>query len=385
MHNPNFTSYQQHVHPAIHLLQQWQMFMSGLDRVMLFYQLDNKALFEGLEWNQQTQQQLSTPIQLSNDTMLKLTQITKEKNTQQWTSPELLPFVQASKLSLSQLDLFSENNYLVLLVPCTINSRSILSYLFFRNDCSNFGMSDSHTTLDTSHKAIIGKMASRFAQMTINNYQTTIEQNNQFKLQTQKLLEHKYLEDTESKESFASWKNQWMSTYLLEASKRDGVNYVISQEAAFKLINLDLSYSVTQEIIDNAVIYICNLYNVQPGDDVIIKESLLVIPRIEQQETSVPATEPINRQSKTILLLDRLEESAIRLQQQGHSITSSDVGANMPKAISAPAISDALRKNKTRILNLFEQYPERWSTIRSYFKPIINLSAKKNQFLRASS
>jgi hypothetical protein len=45
----------------------------------------------------------------------------------------------------------------------------------------------------------------------------------------------------------------------------------------------------------------------------------------------------------------------------------------MEKPISAPAITDAIRKNRENILQLLEQHPEKWQLIRSYFKPLTNI------------
>ncbi|MBL6950397.1 MAG: hypothetical protein ISR57_07110, partial [Bacteroidales bacterium] len=55
------------------------------------------------------------------------------------------------------------------------------------------------------------------------------------------------------------------------------------------------------------------------------------------------------------------------------SLTSVNVGKEFPTPISAPAITDALRKHKKRIIHLFDQYPEKWEIIRHEFRPIQNI------------
>lgn len=372
------------VHPAIHMMQQWQLFMDGIDRIMTFYLDEGKAHMEGLEWNRQLSDNF-LPVTIDEEVNRKLVSAATEKADYQWMRPELLPFMQQQSLSLHQLNLFSESAYLVLLVRVHTNATSIVSYLFYRNDTSNFGISDGQAQLETSHKAIIGKMASRFAQMTIQNYISSKSQEEVFRQQTRRMLENKQIETKRDKEALDSWKINWLDTYLNDLSRRDGVNYVISDSAKQKLLYSKLNFEDCKRSIDNCISYICNLYMIAPGDDVLIEDSYLLLEQRSQPVAieNTPNARP-SRSSKTMRLLDRLEESANKLQFQGLSITSADVGANMSKPISAPAISDALRKNRVRILQLLEQYPQQWTTIRQSFKPITNLITKNNQRISSS-
>ncbi|WP_430817456.1 hypothetical protein [Carboxylicivirga sp. RSCT41] len=384
MHKPIPITQTAIVHPAIHMMQQWQLFMDGIDRIMTFYPSEDQDMMEGLEWNRQLSESLM-PVIIAEDVNSKLLSAAKEKADYQWMRPELLPFMQQQPVHLNQLNLFSESAYLVLLVRIQTAKTSILSYLFYRNDTSNFGISDGQARLDTSHKAIIGKMASRFAQMTIENYLASKTQEESFRRHTRNILEHKQIEVSKGKEALVSWKINWLDTYLNDLSRRDGVNYVISETAQQKLLNKDLSFEECKQSIDNCISYICNLFMISPGDDVMIEEDYMILEQNTAVIKSDHAVEILqSRSSKTMRLLDRLEESAYKLQHQGLSITSADVGANMAKPITAPAISDALRKNRVRILQLLEQYPQRWQTIRQSFKPITNLITKNNQRLSTS-
>jgi hypothetical protein len=53
----------------------------------------------------------------------------------------------------------------------------------------------------------------------------------------------------------------------------------------------------------------------------------------------------------------------------------------MDKQITAPAISDAVKTNKNRILRLLEKYPDKWPYIRKQFRPVLNIMPKNNYFL----
>ncbi len=369
-------------HPAAFLMQQWQGFIHGADRVLAFYEEAQNKAIEGLEWNQQMHGIIS-PLSISEEARQKLSSLFKDKTAYQWLRPDLLPFMNQERLSISQLDLFSESHYLVLLVRTSSHASTILSYLFFRNDCSNFGISDGRRQLDTSHKAIIGKMASQFASIVLRNYFDAQQQSESFRQQTKSILSASQLDSNRYKTDLNNWKNNWLDTYLSDLSKRDGLNYVISEDAREKLMSSKLDYEHCKLTIDNCIDYICKLQGVTPGDEVLLEGAYLVLPQQLNAQTPF-VSEPVQRPNKVILLLDRLEDAAIALQQQGLAITSAEVGAQMPKPITAPAISDALRKHRVRILHLLEQYPERWNTIRQYFKPIINLKNKKYGFLNAS-
>ncbi|WP_439185671.1 hypothetical protein [Carboxylicivirga taeanensis] len=369
-------------HPAAFLMQQWKLFMNGVDRVLIFYL--QRGHIEGLEWNQHMRGIIS-PLTLSEEAERELSIIIKERTAYQWLRPELLPFINKERLSINQLDLFSESLYLVLQVRNMYEEIPLISYLFFRDDCSNFGISNGQTQLETSHKAIIGNMATQFASVSLNNFYNVQHEASSFRQQTLKILEANQMGSDRDKDELLTWKNDWLDTYLLDLSKRDGVNYVISDAARTKLLTASDNYEISKEAIDNCIDYICKLYPVTPGDDLTIEAAYLMISPTKEQAVNAPKAEPTSRQSKVILLLDRLEEAAVSLYRQDQAITSAEVGANMVKPISAPAISDALRKNKVRILQLLEQYPQKWTTIRKHFKPIINLRAKKDQFLNASS
>lgn len=371
------------IHPAVHLLQQWKSFMDGIDRLMCFYQSDDNGMIEGIEWYPQVRDALM-PISLGEEAKAKLAQQLIDNTSYQWLRPELLPFTSRSRLAITQMDLFTESECLVLFIRSKAGEATILSYLFFRNDCSNFGMAKRQGQLETSHKAIIGKMASQFAKITLNSFISLNADENNFRQITRSLLETKQLEQQKQKDEFKNWKISWLDTYLREISQRDAVNYVMSEEAKSKLLENAHAYESIKKTIDKCISYICNLQLVQVGDEVLIEPGYIVFDNAVQDTYKETEASTNSRSSRTMHLLDRLETSAALLHQQGLSLTSAEVGANMPKPITAPAISDAVRKNRVRILQLFDQYPQRWPLIRQSFKPITNLQTRKNQFLSAS-
>jgi hypothetical protein len=83
-----------------------------------------------------------------------------------------------------------------------------------------------------------------------------------------------------------------------------------------------------------------------------------------------------SKESRAIDLLDKLERSSVVVKQKNLPFTSANVGKLMPTPISAPAITDALKKNGRKVTELLNRYPDRWKTIREEFRPVINLLNK---------
>jgi hypothetical protein len=71
-------------------------------------------------------------------------------------------------------------------------------------------------------------------------------------------------------------------------------------------------------------------------------------------------------------LLDKLENAAKTLQSKNIPLIGLKVGKAMEPPVSAPAITDALGKNRVIIRHILEKYPEKWETIRKDFKPLLN-------------
>jgi hypothetical protein len=80
-----------------------------------------------------------------------------------------------------------------------------------------------------------------------------------------------------------------------------------------------------------------------------------------------------SRYIKTIQMLNKLENAANKVQSNGKSLSGSNLGHAMSTPISAPAISDALKKHKNKIQSLCNKYPDEWTLIRKAFRPVINI------------
>jgi len=368
---------------ALHLMKQWPFFMDGIDRIFGFWPDKAGKTYQGMEWLRHKQDEM---LNISADTQTYLLNEAKSNKGFQWLSAKLLPFISQEQTSIGQLDLFTESNYLVLHVNQRIDSNNSPAhfYLFFRDNKSNFGISESKESYSTSEKVIIGRLAKNFAHNTVSNYLHHVSETIQFRETTQKLLRSRQYDINQEKEDFSKWNNYWVDDYLNILSERDGFNYVIKDEVKNKLLNKCNNLHQLKDSIENSLVYICNLYNNEPGDTVELELPFLIIETTRTAESNSD-TNLNSRLSKTSDLLDRLEKSALKVLDTSNSLTSAEVGKNMDRAITAPAISDALKKNKVRILQLLSQYPNRWPTIRKHFKPVVNLYEKNKHNISNTS
>lgn len=371
---------------ALHMMQQWPVFMDGIDRIVGFWNDGNNHKLQGMEWLRNSLNKQNSYFEASTDLDYNLQSSRNASEGFQWLDATKLPFESSSEIRLGQLDLFSESKYLVLQVRIRPFESELcdLYYLFFRNDKSNFGISDSQHAFSTSEKTIIGRLAFQFASSTLNLFQQQQNTFFEFKKQTQLILQSNHEQKIDKIKELEQWKIDWIGQYLVELGQRNGFNYVIHKSCIDALLVHCKNTHDLKKSIEISFVYICELYSFSPGERVELELAFLQLWKSDDTKLN-KIKEPKNRLDKTMHLLDRLEQSALNLVNNGQSLTSSLVGKNMDKAITAPAISDALKKNRSRILQLFKQYPERWNCIRHQFKPIMNLKEKNTNFLSATS
>ncbi len=126
-------------------------------------------------------------------------------------------------------------------------------------------------------------------------------------------------------------------------------------------------------ILKNAIIFTENLLMPDEQQPVTLPsysldfESYQVVGREEQVPRKIDS-----RQARVVQLLDKLERAALLLKSRNMPLIGSKVGQALDPPVSAPAITDALGKNRDVIRQVIEKYPNKWETIRNDFKPLTN-------------
>jgi hypothetical protein len=165
--------------------------------------------------------------------------------------------------------------------------------------------------------------------------------------------------------------------HLAQLSREYGRNYILTEESQDKIRGFKGNLKHLPKILEAAVMFTENLLLIQDDEAVKIQPYSLDFDSYQVDDKKEQSTRKIDsRESRAMQLLDKLERSAKILTGRNLPIISSKVGQEMDPPVSAPAITDALGKNKDFIRLLLEKYPEKWETIRTGFKPLQNMLRK---------
>jgi hypothetical protein len=142
-----------------------------------------------------------------------------------------------------------------------------------------------------------------------------------------------------------------------------------SVEAVEWTMRQHLSIAELNTLVDHTLLWMLNQHvDFQKPLHIELKDLVRLSPKKEPLKATIQG-----RAARTLQLLDRYEKAARELRKRKEPITGAKLGLACEPKVSAPAISDALRKHRKRILKLLNEYPNRWTVLRQDFKPIRNL------------
>jgi hypothetical protein len=307
-----------------------------------------------------------------------------------WLSPADIP-VDDIPARKEKRDLFSEENNVVLLVRILSKEDHLsdLIFIHFRKNLSTFGLSHIDESFKTDHKALAGYLISNFLHQLSNSFDQNlgsfIRQNENVRM----IIRH-------NEENIARLKNIRMNygeslltlcrTHLEELSVTYRRNFVLAEDAIEKIRNYSGNISLLKLILEDAVSFVNQVYFDEDELDIKIHgwelnfEKFIIAEKYSQETHRID-----NRESRAMQLLDKLEKSAEEVLRNRMPLTSANVGQFCPTPISAPAITDALKKNRKRVNMLLEKYPEKWRLIRNQFRPVLNIREKKKEGDAAAS
>jgi hypothetical protein len=195
---------------------------------------------------------------------------------------------------------------------------------------------------------------------------------------------HKTKEELAKTKSYFSLSLTDLSkVYLSELSEKyNRFKYKFSEDSLKKIKEYQGDLIQLKKIIEQAVIFVNSLFFDSQDREIVLLEEYFnfeqEIPVIEKASRDINATD---RYSKTINLLDKLESAARNVVARNLELTGANVGSACSVPISAPAISDALKKHRNKIVFLFGKYENKWTTIRNDFRPVKNILSPKSHIL----
>ncbi len=305
--------------------------------------------------------------------------IRQSKTKYEWVNETLVPFKHYKQHRI-QKQVFDELDYYILLlkIDSEVDGLKDLLYIYFKPDASNFGLKKFDSNLNTTQKSIIASLLVKsfelyHHQRLVFNNRNQALRNDLLNLGNQhqsEKLKHKI-----DKQRTRDKINQYIIDSLNEISNKLDIHLQLSKDAQDYINTYSGKLSNIKTHATNAIEMAYRSQQTPEGGILKLEEYHLKT-YFDKEETSTISTgvESIadSRYRRTVQLLNRLEEAAKIVQANGNMLTGAAVGQAMDNPISAPAISDALKKHRNKIQSLCNDFPNEWLTIRKSFKPIIN-------------
>lgn len=370
---------------ASYLLQHLAHILPSLEQMLVVYQENKPKQLGILEVNEEN----PAPTQL-NPTVLfdyyLLERLYEGKRRIQWMRSDGLPW-KKQKNQLGQQEVFGEleNSVLLLRTQADKQGSSYLFLLFFNPDSTNFGPVRNDEVLNTSSKSILEQLIYR----SISNAQLSYQEQ-----QKQFALYQEYLSRLRDKTKYSASKYK-QSDQSIGQMKLEFAHYTLGELSANLSSEVAFSAAAQEEIrsfeggFKQMKTWIKDALEFAYFTDGNQKQMVLVIDdwhfkesdlnNIEEKEDS--SSQIDQRYLKVFALLNRIEKAALKVASERKKLTSAAVGQAMEPPITAPAISDAFKKNQKKIIHLLEHYPDNWSLIRKEFKPLVNISTRSGAFL----
>ncbi|MFH1296067.1 MAG: hypothetical protein ABIJ04_02195 [Bacteroidota bacterium] len=305
-------------------------------------------------------------------------ELTRTTQPYRWFPKDQVPFEIVTKDKI-QLTIFSELKNSVLLISQPIDKAnwSDLFFIYFNENLSNFLLDKVSEPFSAQHKNMVGYLLSHsirtLCQIIESQDQLTVTFDDQIRLvvkerdQLQEKLEQNSVKERQEILKLAQH-------YLTRITEGLDQRVTLTDSAKIKLKNFQGELYQLEDIIKEALGFAGALSSSAGSSPLLVADYHIRFPEPVQQKMPEGVIDGLpQRMIKTHLLLDRLEHAAAGIKQRKDNLTSANVGKEFPTPISAPAITDALRKHKKRIILLFDQYPDKWDIIRHEFRPIQNL------------
>jgi len=292
-----------------------------------------------------------------------------------WLNRDDIPFESTGSRGSKEIFDEIENRILLLRFMNRDDKLSDLYFVHFKRNLGNFRLTRSDKPLSTDNKAVIGMLVHQLIESMLERKYVETGLFNNIRLTDKALINSAAQLKTELIRVQHEYSNSIANlchAYLEKYSLINGVKYILEHEALIKLQNFKGNINHIEQIIRNSVNYANNMLYGEVFDEILIKEWFINLDDFQNQQVTVEF-EPDSKYTKTIDLLNRLENAAIKVRDGQQKLTGTNVGNAMTQSISGPAITDALKKHRSKIRYLFDKYPERWDYIRKKFKPVLNL------------
>lgn len=366
--------------PVLFILQLLPSLLPGIEKVIAVYYSPDSADVSSDLIRKESGEYVQESFQVSDSPSI-FSRLRSDNAPYSWLRKEDLPFEIKPKERV-QLDIFNELNNSILLIRIqnTFDNKNDLFFIYFNQDLSNFGTISPNKILSTENKTIIGHILRNSILTFIQNNRgdkdlfATLNENTRAMIK-----ERNFLRD-ELEITWEKYKEGliWLSnSYLTDLYKSNGVIYRLSDGAMKKIREYTGDIGNLKPVIVQAARYAETMNLEGITGDVLIADFHLVMDEKKEPRQKESISEPVGdvpvKYNKTFLLLDKLENAALHVKSKNMLLTGANIGHEFPNPVTPPAITDALKKHKQKILFLFREYPDRWVIIRTEFRPVQNI------------
>jgi len=305
---------------------------------------------------------------------------TARNNHFAWQNENDLPFSWAQVRQSNNVDMFREleRNVLVLRLDHTGWTGYIL--LYFSKNKKHFGLLDTESSFSHENREIIGQTAVNAVHHALKKAASDAQVLTSIQKSMLALTGNRKMEDHGNQNQVKLLENMIVEMaveFLHNLSRDQKISVALSPDAREKIQSFRGSPASLRQMLQQACILSVNL---GAGNPVIIESWHLIAGTDEYEEAAEVDSVPViqHRHMKIYQWLDRVEEAVKTVISGRENPTGALVGKAMQPAVTAPAISDMLNKQKQKILVLLNEFPDRWAQTRNHFKPIQNLLVRKD-------
>jgi hypothetical protein len=379
--------------PVLQVLKNAHSILPGIEKVIGVYYCPESSEIKSksAHYNTSGNDSLLEDIDFTDEDGL-IQNIRKSNSYFYWLRKEETPFEPKQTQKAVQMNVFQEmeNVILVLGYYNEHDQKNDLLFFFFNQDQSNFGVSDSNKVLTSESKKIIGFLLYNSVKTMIETFRNDNIALNLYNENTKSII-RRY---SQSREDLEKTKNNYglslvdlCKSYVKECSENNSrFNYILSDDSLDKIKSYQGDITALKVVITKAINYVNNLYHDSSATDIYITVDYLNFETVGAGMATKPQEVQLyDRYSKTILLLDKLENAARDVVARNMDLTSANVGNACSTPISAPAISDAVKKHKNKIIHLLNKYPDRWRLMRTDFRPVRNIISSRPDLMEKSA
>ncbi len=368
---------QQAIHfEALDLLEQSKGLVPGFEKAYaFFYHPIDKSVLAVYADNTVMGESITTNSKLDNS----INKLRKSSHKIEWVDKNEIPFESSTNTIEIQKEVFDELKHHILLfrIKNDYDNNYDLLYIYFKADASNFGIKNSDVKLSTDQKSIISTLIANSFRIFHKQRKSNSELLQSY--QDDLSIMHNHLNKLKNNSNIEKYSQQYQKYIYQELEKQAANINVILQltpEAKTFIKNYSGEIDTISTMSKKSVLMAYRAQNTVFNGILIIEELYLEShfnEEVTENNTEINLSYADSRKSKAAQFLNGLEQAARKTLSLGNNITGSNVGQAMDSPISAPAISDYIKKYRKPLQQLCTENPNQWQLVQKSFTPLKNI------------